>query len=78
MKSLKDALTRASTLPRFNRPIPMVLSGGTAMPPGFRDRFEAILSEQEFPFKVSEVRLAAEPLNSSAKGALACALSDSE
>lgn len=78
VKSLKDAFARASSLPRFTRPIPMVLSGGTAMPPGFRERFETILSEQEFPFKVSEVRLAAEPLNSSAKGALACALSDSE
>jgi len=78
VKALKDAFTRASTLPRFTRPIPMVLSGGTAMPVGFRERFEAILSEQEFPLKISEVRLAAEPLNSSAKGALACALSDAE
>lgn len=78
VKSLKDAFARASSLPRFTRPIPMVLSGGTAMPPGFRERFEAILKEQEFPLKVSEVRLAAEPLNSSAKGALACALSDTE
>lgn len=78
VRSLKEAFARASTLPRFTRPIPLVLSGGTAMPPGFRERFEAILGEQDFPFRVSEVRLAAEPLNTSAKGALACALSEAE
>lgn len=78
VRALKDAFARASSLPRFTRPIPLVLSGGTAMPPGFRERFEAILREQEFPFRVSEVRLASEPLNTSAKGALACALSEAE
>ena len=78
VRSLREAFERASSLPRFTRPIPMVLSGGTAMPPGFRDRFEAILGEQDFPFRVSEVRIADQPLNSTAKGALACALSDTE
>jgi hypothetical protein len=78
VRSLREAFERASSLPRFTRPIPMVLSGGTAMPPGFRERFEAILGEQDFPFRVSEVRIADQPLNSTAKGALACALSDGE
>lgn len=78
VRSLKEAFARAGSLPRFTRPIPLVLSGGSAMPPGFRDRFEATLGEQNFPFRVSEVRLAAEPLNTSAKGALACALSETD
>jgi hypothetical protein len=75
--ALKDAFTRTSNLPKFNRPIPMVLSGGTALPPGFRDRFEKLLWEQEFPVTVSDIRLAQNPLHSTAKGALVCALSDS-
>jgi hypothetical protein len=78
VKSLREAFERAGTLPRFTRPIPLVLSGGTAMPPGFRERFEAMLGEQAFPFRVSEVRMAQQPLNATAKGALACALSDEE
>jgi hypothetical protein len=75
--ALKDAFTRTSNLPKFNRPIPMVLSGGTALPPGFRDRFEKLLWEQDFPITVSDIRLAQNPLHSTAKGALVCALSDS-
>ena len=75
--ALKDAFTRTSNLPKFNRPIPMVLSGGTALPPGFRDRFEKLLWEQDFPVTVSDIRLAQNPLHSTAKGALVCALSDS-
>lgn len=76
VSALKESLGRASNLPKFNRPVPMVLSGGTALPAGFRDRFEKLLWEQDFPIPVSEIRLAATPLYSSAKGALACALSE--
>lgn len=75
--ALKDAFARTSNLPKFNRPIPMVLSGGSALPPGFRDRFEKLLWEQDFPVTVSDIRLAQNPLHSTAKGALVCALSDS-
>lgn len=75
--ALKEAFARTSNLPKFNRPIPMVLSGGTALPPGFRDRFEKLLREQDFPITVSDIRMAQNPLHSTAKGALVCALSDS-
>jgi hypothetical protein len=74
--ALKEAFVRTSNLPKFNRPIPLVLSGGTALPPGFRDRFEKLLWEQDFPISVSDIRLAQNPLHSTAKGALVCALSD--
>lgn len=74
--ALKEAFARTSSLPKFNRSIPIVLSGGTALPAGFRDRFEKLLWEQDFPIKVSEIRLADKPLYSTAKGALTCALSE--
>jgi hypothetical protein len=48
------------------------------MPPGFRERFEKMLGDAEFPFQVSGVRVAQNPLHSTAKGALVCALSDEE
>src|SRR6266404_858678 len=75
VSALKEAFARTKNLPAFNRPIPMVLSGGTTLPPGFRDRFEKILWEQDFPVTVSDIRLAENPLHSTAKGALVCALS---
>lgn len=74
--TLKEAFARAKNLPTFTRPVPMVLSGGTALPPGFRDRFEKLLWEQEFPIAISEIKLAQDPLYSTAKGALVYALSD--
>jgi len=76
VSSLKEAFARTKNLPKFNRPVPMVLSGGTALPPGFRERFEKILREQDFPITVSEIRVAENPLHATAKGALIYALSE--
>src|SRR5262245_41456061 len=59
---LCSAFQDTRNLPRMAKPIPLVLSGGTAMPKGFRDRFEKILSEADFPIELSEIRMATEPL----------------
>ena len=74
--ALKDAFSRTTNMPRFKRPIPLVLSGGTVLPKGFRDRFEKVLRAEEFPIELSEIRMASNPLHTTAKGALVCALSD--
>jgi len=74
--ALKDAFARTKHVPKFSRPVPIVLSGGTALPPGFRDRFEKILWEQDFPISVSDIRMAQNPLHATAKGALVYALSE--
>ena len=73
---LKEALANTRNLPRLGRPIPLVLSGGTALPSGFRERFEKALRAEDFPVQISEVRLASSPLLSAAKGALVAALSE--
>ena len=73
---LRSAFQSAVNVPKTSKPIPLVLSGGTAMPKGFRDRFEKILRESAFPIELSEIRMAAEPLTTTAKGALVAALCD--
>jgi hypothetical protein len=73
---LRNAFQGARNLPKMLKPIPLVLSGGTASPKGFRDRFEKTLQESEFPIALSEIRMAVDPLTTSAKGALVAALSD--
>jgi hypothetical protein len=73
---LRNAFQGARNVPKMSRPIPLVLSGGTAMPKGFRDRFEKVLRESEFPIELSEIRIAADPLTTTAKGALVAALCD--
>jgi len=54
-----------------------VLSGGTAMPPGFQERFEKALRASDFPIELSEIRTAADPLHSTAKGTLVATLCES-
>jgi hypothetical protein len=73
---LRNAFQGARNLPKLTRPIPLVLSGGTAIPKGFKERFETILRSSDFPVKLSEIRMAADPLTTTAKGALVAALSD--
>jgi hypothetical protein len=74
---LGEAFSRVRKMPRISRPVPVVLSGGTALPEGFRERFEkALRAQRGFPLKISEVRLAQDPLHSTAKGALIAAISE--
>lgn len=76
VKAMREAFAQAKSLPRLGRPIPLVLSGGSALPGGFKDRFETALRANDFPVPISEVRMASEPLRSTAKGALIGALSE--
>jgi hypothetical protein len=74
--ALKDFLSKSKNVPRLDRPVPIVVSGGSAMPAGFRDRFEKIFRSVELPIRISEIRLAQDPLNATAKGALVSALAE--
>jgi hypothetical protein len=74
--AMQEAFEEQRALPRLNRPLPLVLAGGSVLPPGFRERFEQALRAADFPLRVSEVRLASDPLHATAKGALVAALAD--
>lgn len=72
--TLRSTIASTQRLPKLDKSVPLVLSGGTAMPAGFLTRFEAALRAADFPLRLSEVRLSADPLNSTARGALMAAL----
>jgi len=74
IQGLKEAFQGSRNVPRIPRPIPLVLSGGSAMPAGFAARFGKLLETSSLPVKFSEVRIAADPLTSTARGALVAAL----
>jgi len=80
IQSLVDELyrtvTRSQKLPRTDKPLPIVLAGGTAKPHGFRDRFEEMLLRRQMPFEVGEIRLADDPLTATARGTLVAALAE--
>ena len=72
--ALAQALADTSRVPRMDQAVPLVLSGGTALPTGFQEVFEKILRGSDLPFAISEVRTASEPLYSTARGTLVAAL----
>lgn len=74
VESLRSQIASGKRLPRMDKPIPLVLTGGTAIPKGFLECFETALHSSEFPLRLSEIRVAADPLNSTARGALMAAL----
>ena len=76
VQKLKAAVNKTSKIPKMDKPIPIILSGGTAKPAGFKERFESFLMKEKFPIEVSQIRLAEDPLNATAKGALIAALSE--
>ncbi len=76
LESLQRVITSTQKIPKISNPIPIVLSGGTAMPHGCKERFDKMLKTINLPFEISNVQLAKDPLNTTAKGALIMALTE--
>jgi len=74
VETLRRSISKAEKLPRTDRPLPIVLSGGTVKPRGFKDLFERSLRGRSMPIDIAEVRLARDPLTATAKGALIAAM----
>jgi len=74
VNSLERALSETRNVPKLDKPVPVLAGGGTAKVPGFLPRLEAALGRARLPISISTVRLAADPLNTTAKGALRAAV----
>jgi len=74
VKALKQSVMTTTTTNKVDRPIPVVLSGGTAKVSGFKDRFEQVLKAENIPLDFSKIRVAKDPLTATAKGALMAAM----
>ena len=74
VETLRNHIAATQRLPKLDQSIPLVLSGGTVMPKGFLEHFGKVLRDTGFPIRLSEVRLSADALNSTARGALMAAL----
>jgi hypothetical protein len=72
--ALQTELAGSKKLPRLTTPIPIVCAGGTAMAGNFLPRLKAEISRTELPFRISDIHLANDPLNATAKGALVGAM----
>ena len=70
---LRDRLADSREAPKLGRSAPVVVSGGSARVNGFLPRLEKALREADLGLSISEIRLAEDPLNTTAKGALIAA-----
>ena len=70
---LEQTLADAHKLPTFCQPISVVLSGGSVLTSGFKAEFAHVINRAVLPFGIREVRLAEDPLNATARGALRAA-----
>ena len=73
---LEKALSDRRKLPKFDKPVPVAISGGSAQVMGFRQHLEKEIRAAELPIAVAEVSLAEDPLNTTAKGTLMAAMLD--
>ena len=76
VESLRGSLAEQKNLPRIDKPIPIVLSGGTAKPKGFVDKVRQAVERDGFPLEISEIRMADDPLTATARGCLIAAMYD--
>ena len=76
VEGLRNALAETKNMPRIDKAIPIVLSGGTAKPKGFLDKFRQAIESDGFPLEISEIRMAEDPLTATARGCLIAAMYD--
>ena len=76
VSKLRDEFENSRQLPKIDRPMPIVLSGGTARPRGFLQKFEAAIKSSGFPVQISDVRMASDPLTATARGCYIAAMSE--
>jgi hypothetical protein len=68
-KSLEQVLNASDNVPKLREAVPIILSGGTVLTPGSRDKFASMLQKVKLPFKISDIVLSKYPLYSTARGA---------
>ncbi len=73
---LTSTLKKTKKLPKLDKPIPIVVGGGTAMVGSFQAELEKALRKRSLPIEISEVRLAKDPLSTTARGTLMAAMLD--
>ena len=76
LESLRRVIISTDKIPKISNSIPIVLSGGTAMPKGCKEKFDHMLKKINMPVEISNVRMADDPLNTTAKGALIMAMTE--
>jgi len=74
--AIEKKFKTSENVPNFPESITVVLSGGTSKAINFDKLFEREIMSRTFPFKIKNIKKAADPLNAVAKGCLLHALTN--
>ncbi|RLB75316.1 MAG: hypothetical protein DRH24_19800 [Deltaproteobacteria bacterium] len=72
LQGIAEGFKRNEDKARIERPIPIIVSGGTSSPDGFIEYFKTMLKKIEMPFEINDV-IRAHPLHAVADGCLVAA-----
>jgi hypothetical protein len=71
LKNIIDGFRKNEEKARIDKPIPIVIAGGTSSPDGFDTLFKHTIDKLDVPFEIGEIRRAEKPLYAVAEGCLA-------
>ena len=70
LTNLKHQFENAEKVPQFQKPVPIVIGGGTSLVKGFMEVFMEQFNQDEFPIPVSEVKLIEDAHTAVSRGCL--------
>jgi hypothetical protein len=73
VSTIKKGLTDAGKKARSEKPINIVIAGGTSIPPGFDTLFRDVIKQAELPLQIGNIVRPSDPLFSVARGCLIAA-----
>jgi len=77
-QSLQQVLGSSDNVPSLSKPIPIVLSGGTVLPKGSKEKFAKAFEGIRLPINISDIIIAENPLYATARGTLMMAMREQE
>jgi len=75
LEVFKEQFQKALDCLDIDDEIPIIISGGTSKPKGFLDLFTTVFKKiKDFPYSISEIKMASDPMTAVARGCLIYAL----
>lgn len=73
MKAIINEFKKHEEKARIDKPIPIIIAGGTSSPEGLTEYVQEVVNKLEIPFEISEITRAEKPLYAVAEGCLIAA-----
>ena len=78
LKHIKRKFENTKEMPDLKKPVDIVIAGGTSLPKGFLQQFKLTLKKIRLPHAIGTVRMARDPINAVANGALISAVAEGD